>query len=234
MFKNCTSLVNAPELPATTLMQDCYKQMFTNCTSLVNAPELPATTLVTSCYSNMFYGCSSLKYVKALFIDSSATNCLTEWLKNTSNTGNEIFVKSDSNANWPSSRGNSTVPSNWTIYDESDYSSLHKYEFTQLSVNLNKIPIVSPEASASITIDPYKMYSLGTISSTVNISFDTTKEISGYCAEYMIRFTACVNCQIYLPVSVLYNGGTAPQFTQGRIYEIDVTDNLCVVGEYYS
>ena len=60
MFYGCTSLVNAPELPATTLTPSCYQYMFYGCTSLVNAPELPATTLTPNCYQYMFYGCTSL------------------------------------------------------------------------------------------------------------------------------------------------------------------------------
>ena len=35
--------------------------MFYNCTSLTQAPELPATTLVVGCYQDMFGGCTSLK-----------------------------------------------------------------------------------------------------------------------------------------------------------------------------
>ena len=45
MFKNCTVLIKAPELPATTLAGNCYFVMFALCTSLTQAPELPATTL---------------------------------------------------------------------------------------------------------------------------------------------------------------------------------------------
>ena len=54
MFENCTSLTQAPELPATTLAYRCYHAMFDNCTSLTQAPELPATTLAEACYSRMF------------------------------------------------------------------------------------------------------------------------------------------------------------------------------------
>ena len=60
MFSGCTSLVTAPELPATTLTFFCYYSMFSGCTSLVTAPELPATTLADRCYSYMFYECTSL------------------------------------------------------------------------------------------------------------------------------------------------------------------------------
>ena len=60
MFKGCTSLVQAPELPATWLGNYCYYEMFRGCTSLVKAPELPATDLFENCYAYMFADCTSL------------------------------------------------------------------------------------------------------------------------------------------------------------------------------
>ena len=56
MFRGCTSLTQAPELPATTLTSACYCYMFSGC-SLTQAPELPATTLTSNCYNNMFAFC---------------------------------------------------------------------------------------------------------------------------------------------------------------------------------
>jgi hypothetical protein len=38
----------------------CYDNMFRDCTSLTQAPELPATTLASSCYTQMFYKCTAL------------------------------------------------------------------------------------------------------------------------------------------------------------------------------
>ena len=38
--------------------------MFRNCASLTQAPELPATTLKRFCYANMFDSCASLKISK--------------------------------------------------------------------------------------------------------------------------------------------------------------------------
>ena len=49
MFRDCSSLITAPELPATTLTEGCYSYMFQNCSSLTTAPELPATSLAKSC-----------------------------------------------------------------------------------------------------------------------------------------------------------------------------------------
>lgn len=62
MFEGCTSLTTAPSvLPATTLASYCYYYMFNGCTNLLTAPSvLPATTLASSCYEGMFYGCTSL------------------------------------------------------------------------------------------------------------------------------------------------------------------------------
>ena len=61
MFSGCTSLTQAPALPATTLADNCYNSMFSGCTSLTQTPALPATTLATNCYYRMFYSCTSLK-----------------------------------------------------------------------------------------------------------------------------------------------------------------------------
>ena len=66
LFMDCTSLTQAPALPATTLTESCYSNMFNGCTSLTSAPELPATTLAQQCYSNMFNGCTSLTQAPAL------------------------------------------------------------------------------------------------------------------------------------------------------------------------
>ena len=61
MFQGCTSLTQAPVLPATTMKEYCYSSMFQGCTSLTQAPALPATTLANRCYANMFQGCTSIK-----------------------------------------------------------------------------------------------------------------------------------------------------------------------------
>ena len=75
MFRGCTSLTSAPELPATTLAMYCYGYMFNGCTSLTIAPELPATTLADSCYYAMFLGCTSLTTVPKLPATTLANDC---------------------------------------------------------------------------------------------------------------------------------------------------------------
>lgn len=66
MFSGCSSLTEAQDLPATTLVTGCYAYMFQGCSSLTEAPELPAETLNNYCYQSMFSGCSSLTTAPAL------------------------------------------------------------------------------------------------------------------------------------------------------------------------
>lgn len=110
MFKNCTSLINAPELPATTIDYSCYSGMFEGCTSLITAPELLATTLQYYCYREMFKNCSNLNYIKCLAVDNINKNgSTTDWVNGVSATG--TFVQNPS-ADWPT--GINGIPSGWT------------------------------------------------------------------------------------------------------------------------
>lgn len=61
MFSRCTALTNVPALPATTLADACYGGMFNTCTSLITLPNLPASVLVVDCYASMFASCSKIK-----------------------------------------------------------------------------------------------------------------------------------------------------------------------------
>ena len=76
LFNGCTSLVTAPDLPATTLTDDCYDFMFADCKSLTTAPAiLPATTLTYCCYQHMFGGCSNLTTVPELPATTLSERC---------------------------------------------------------------------------------------------------------------------------------------------------------------
>ena len=77
MFQGCTSLTNAPQLPATTLARGCYYSMFEACTSLVQAPELPAISLGEASYANMFKGCTSLVQAPELPATMLNAECYT-------------------------------------------------------------------------------------------------------------------------------------------------------------
>lgn len=110
LFKRCTSLTQAPSLPATTLAPRCYYHMFSDCSSLVQAPELPATTLERNCYAFMFTNCRKLNYVKAMFITNQNLTALQQWLDYVSPTG--TFVKS-ANATWNNT--DAGIPTGWTV-----------------------------------------------------------------------------------------------------------------------
>ena len=75
MFYGCTALTQAPALPATTLADDCYQYMFNGCTALTQAPALPATTLAYDCYRSMFYDCTALTQAPALPATTLASGC---------------------------------------------------------------------------------------------------------------------------------------------------------------
>ena len=75
LFENCSVLTSAPELPATSLADNCYYCMFLGCTNLKSAPELPATSLAINCYYGMFSMCTNLKTAPKLPAPTLATYC---------------------------------------------------------------------------------------------------------------------------------------------------------------
>ena len=88
MFYYCDSLTTAPALPATTLANNCYISMFSYCTSLNTAPELPATTLVTGCYQYMFNKCTSLVNSPKLPATTLSINCYSNMFSGCSSLTN--------------------------------------------------------------------------------------------------------------------------------------------------
>ena len=112
MFMSCTSLVTAPELPATTLKDYCYYAMFHSCTSLVTAPALPATTLASECYSYMFNGCTSLNYIKCLATSNIGAGYTSEWVRGVASSG--TFVKA-AGVTWPT--GIYGIPYGWAVQE---------------------------------------------------------------------------------------------------------------------
>ena len=75
LFKDCTSLTQAPELLATDLCSYCYADMFNGCTSLSTAPELVSENMSDHSYSRMFYGCTSLRTPPVLSVSQLSSHC---------------------------------------------------------------------------------------------------------------------------------------------------------------
>ena len=85
MFQGCTNLTVAPELPATTLATYCYIYMFRSCTKLTVAPELPATTLANGCYQSMFLGCTNLTVAPELPATTLTNGCYVSMFRSCTN-----------------------------------------------------------------------------------------------------------------------------------------------------
>ena len=110
MFYGCTSLAEAPALPAIRLANYCYNSMFHGCTSLAEAPALPAIRLVDGCYTYMFYGCKNLSYIICNATNNITTSNCSNWLYNVKSSG--TFYK-NSSARWTT--GNTSgIPTGWT------------------------------------------------------------------------------------------------------------------------
>lgn len=99
---------------ATTLTKGCYCLMFGNCSSLEEAPKLPATTLELNCYEDMFNGCTALTtaWVKAGFKNSGneCTSMFYNVVSGTLYTGDKSSWEAGGAA---SARGGLT-PADWT------------------------------------------------------------------------------------------------------------------------
>ena len=88
LFGANTYLTNAQDLILpNNVANNCFRGIFDNCTGLITAPALPATTLSNGCYYEMFKGCSSLTNIVTYAQDISATNGLYNWLSGASATG---------------------------------------------------------------------------------------------------------------------------------------------------
>ena len=99
--------------------------MFEGCTSLIEAPKLPAEKLVFCCYESMFKGCISLQQVTMMatgFIidycnepDVNVNNtwiintAITDWLDDTASSG--TFYK-NKQSKW---KNEDVIPPNWEV-----------------------------------------------------------------------------------------------------------------------
>ena len=92
-----SSVVDASKLvlPDITAVE-CYYGMFSDCTSLTNAPVLPATTLTNGCYESMFRGCTSLEEVTMLAITVDPEYQVPNWLDGAGiTTTSKIIINDD-------------------------------------------------------------------------------------------------------------------------------------------
>ena len=83
----------------------------------MKAPELPATTLVNECYGHMFEGCGVLNTIVCrAYTGFNSTNPMVDWVKGVAGEG--TYVKSSQRAysNYP--KGASGIPTGWVWMDD--------------------------------------------------------------------------------------------------------------------
>ena len=117
MFAVCTSLTSAPKLPAETLADNCYSGMFEGCTSLTSAPKLPAETLADGCYSGMFSDCTKLSNVTMLAPSDQINSCCNYWLYNAGTDANitSRTLKVQDRDAYDALKATSYLPTEWQI-----------------------------------------------------------------------------------------------------------------------
>ena len=144
MFKGCTALSSAPELPATELSSNCYRGMFGGCTSLVTAPVLPATKLVSRCYQSMFADCINLNFINVEFTKWSPATATLGWTDGIETNG--TFICS---TELPISTGINFIPEGWNIDNP-----INPLTFTALESNSSlKLKIVKGLGTKNTPID---------------------------------------------------------------------------------
>ena len=111
LFDRCTSLTTGPVLPATTIVANCYRSMFYSCSALTAAPELPGERLVTDCYKYMFFGCNSIPSITTR--QKTFTGC-TNWVQNITSTGT-FYCPTALGTQAKITRGQNGCPKNWTV-----------------------------------------------------------------------------------------------------------------------
>ena len=104
-----------PALDVTGVTSSAYENMFRDCTNLTTAPELPAYFIGLSCYKRMFYGCSSLNYIKCTAAEvhwvGGVHKPTEEWVVGVPSNG--IFIKTEG-ANWWMDYDNG-IPEGWIV-----------------------------------------------------------------------------------------------------------------------
>ena len=109
MFSGCRIMPHPPQLPATTLVDGCYRQMFYH-SGIVESPDLNAEKLVSNCYREMFRSCSSLRTIKCNAKTGLTSSNLRNWTTGVAATG--TFYKA-AGTTW--STGTNGIPSGWTV-----------------------------------------------------------------------------------------------------------------------
>lgn len=122
LFKGCGNIMSLMN-NSNVLTPCCFVYLFKDCTSLVSAPELPALNPENASYAFMFKGCSNLTYIKVLLNPEGADvwniySTLYYWVDGVYSSG--IFVM-HIDATWVFTISD-CIPYNWTViyYDPTE------------------------------------------------------------------------------------------------------------------
>lgn len=122
MFRNSRYLTSVPQdllSHITTLEPYCFFSMFDGCSRLTVAPDLPAATLVYDCYESMFKlsGVTSIRCLATNYtVDNTDHKQYTEdWMSGVP-SGGTFIIKAG--ADWGDYRGVHGIPSGWTVVEE--------------------------------------------------------------------------------------------------------------------
>ena len=85
--------------------------MFYNCGSLIASPELPASTLIDDCYIGMFGYCEKLNYIKCNAVDNIKNTTVGNWTAGINTNGTLVCKQVDGGKN-PLEE---YIPSTWTV-----------------------------------------------------------------------------------------------------------------------
>lgn len=112
MFRHCTKLANVPLdfLPSEHMAKWCYRGLFEGA-AFITAPILPASKLVNECYRFMFNSCKKLKSITCL-AENPNTGYTSNWVGGGVPSGG-IFYRKEG-ITWPAAGVNS-VPTGWTL-----------------------------------------------------------------------------------------------------------------------
>ena len=134
LFRNCTELISAPELPATDLSDYCYNQMFSGCENLTTAPSLPATTMKKYCYWGMFYRCTSLTTAPELKATKLEQSCYKQMfleckkLSSVTMLATEIHDNQSSELDkWLDNAGTSATSRTLKLNSGTEYNAIQSY-----------------------------------------------------------------------------------------------------------
>ena len=90
--------------------------MFEQC-GIMKAPELPATTLVNECYGHMFEGCGVLNTIVCrAYTGFTSTNPMMDWVKGVAGEGTYVKSSQKPYSNYP--KGASGIPTGWVWMDD--------------------------------------------------------------------------------------------------------------------